>query len=200
MDKAVIETTAITEIVSKTNTWNQDNLNELILWGTCQQFFLWWLIIISWLKEIGKAIKIIWEYSNIFATKELKKTKNDQLSFMVRGYDGFDYSILSWHLLVQGQIWKHQNNVWKLFKVNNKDTIRTTSYNWFYTLKIYYICFRRRFVIVTNWNFRVAEIFLSYAVMYGMPCLFPETKVKRLKTENVNHSRLQWQWMFAKNE
>ena len=75
MDKDVIETTAITEIVSKTNTWNQDNLNELILWGTCQQFFLWWLIMISWLKEIGKAIEIIWEYSNIFAIKELKKTK-----------------------------------------------------------------------------------------------------------------------------
>ena len=70
MDKDVIETTAITEIVSKTNTWNQDNLNELILWGTCQQFFLWWLIMISWLKEIAKAIEIICEYSNIFAMKE----------------------------------------------------------------------------------------------------------------------------------
>ena len=28
------------------------------------------------------------------------------------------------HLLVQKQQWKHQNNVWNLFKVNNKDTRR----------------------------------------------------------------------------
>ena len=26
------------------------------------------------------------------------------------------------HLLIQSQQWKHQNNVWSLFKVNNKDT------------------------------------------------------------------------------
>ena len=32
----------------------------------------------------------------------------------------------SQHLLVPNQQWKHQNNVWNLFKVNNKDT-RTTS-------------------------------------------------------------------------
>ena len=28
------------------------------------------------------------------------------------------------HLLVQGQKWKHQNNVQNLFKVNNKNTQR----------------------------------------------------------------------------
>ena len=28
----------------------------------------------------------------------------------------------SQHLLVQNQQWKHQTNVWKMFKVNNKDT------------------------------------------------------------------------------
>ena len=27
----------------------------------------------------------------------------------------------SWHLLVQSQQWKHQNIVWNLFNVNNKD-------------------------------------------------------------------------------
>ena len=31
------------------------------------------------------------------------------------------------HLLVQTQLLKHQNNVWNLFKVNNKDT-KTTSF------------------------------------------------------------------------
>ena len=33
---------------------------------------------------------------------------------------------LNWHLLVQSQQRKHHNNVWNLFKVNNKN-IRTTS-------------------------------------------------------------------------
>ena len=33
----------------------------------------------------------------------------------------------SWYLLVWSQQWKHQNNVWNLFRVNNKDT-RTTSW------------------------------------------------------------------------
>ena len=28
----------------------------------------------------------------------------------------------SWHLFVQSQQWKHQNNVWNLLKVNNKET------------------------------------------------------------------------------
>ena len=36
----------------------------------------------------------------------------------------------SWHLLVQ---WKHQNNVWNLYKVNNKDT-RATSMTSFWCL------------------------------------------------------------------
>ena len=30
-----------------------------------------------------------------------------------------------WHLLVQSQQRKHQNNVWNLLKVNNKDTMVT---------------------------------------------------------------------------
>ena len=43
----------------------------------------------------------------------------------------FQWSFLSWflssqHVLVQSQQWKHQNNKWNLFKVNNKDT-RTTN-------------------------------------------------------------------------
>ena len=36
-------------------------------------------------------------------------------------------------LLVQSQQWKHQNNVWNLFKVNNRDT-RTTSMTLFWCL------------------------------------------------------------------
>ena len=28
----------------------------------------------------------------------------------------------SWHLHDKSQYWKHQNNVWNLFKINNKDT------------------------------------------------------------------------------
>ena len=39
----------------------------------------------------------------------------------------------SWHLLVQSQQWKHQNNVWNMFKVNNKDT-KTTSLTSFWCL------------------------------------------------------------------
>ena len=39
----------------------------------------------------------------------------------------------SWHLLVQSQHWKHQNNVWNLYKVNNKDT-RATSMMSFWCL------------------------------------------------------------------
>ena len=31
-------------------------------------------------------------------------------------------NIPSWYLLAQSQQWKYQNNVWNLFKVNNKDT------------------------------------------------------------------------------
>ena len=34
----------------------------------------------------------------------------------------------SQHLLVQNQQWKHQKNIWNLFKVNNKDT-GTTSFD-----------------------------------------------------------------------
>ena len=30
------------------------------------------------------------------------------------------------HLLVKSQQWKHQNNNWNLFKVNNKDTTTTS--------------------------------------------------------------------------
>ena len=43
------------------------------------------------------------------------------------------YHILR-HLLVQSQQWKHQNNVWNLFKVNSKDTRTTslTSFWWLY--------------------------------------------------------------------
>ena len=37
----------------------------------------------------------------------------------------FDYLFIR-PVLVQSQQWKHQNNAWNLFKVNNKDT-RTTS-------------------------------------------------------------------------
>ena len=49
-----------------------------------------------------------------------------------------------WHLLVQSQQWKHQNDVWILFDVNNKDT-RTTSltpscyhYCWLWTDFVHY--------------------------------------------------------------
>ena len=31
------------------------------------------------------------------------------------------FIIPNWHLLFQSQEWKHQNNVWNLFKVRNKD-------------------------------------------------------------------------------
>ena len=37
------------------------------------------------------------------------------------------------HLLIQSQLWKHQKNVWNMFKVNNKDT-RTTSLKSFWCL------------------------------------------------------------------
>ena len=37
------------------------------------------------------------------------------------------------HLLVQSQQWKHQKNVWNLFKVNNKDN-SLTSMAWFWCL------------------------------------------------------------------
>ena len=41
--------------------------------------------------------------------------------------------LLSQHLLVQSQQWKRHNNMWNLFKVNNKD-IRTTSLTSFWRL------------------------------------------------------------------
>ena len=37
------------------------------------------------------------------------------------------------HILVQSQLWKHQNNVWNAFKVNNKEN-RTTSLTPFWCL------------------------------------------------------------------
>ena len=42
-------------------------------------------------------------------------------------------TVTSRHLLVQSQQWKHQNNMWNLFKVNNKDT-KTTSVTSFWCL------------------------------------------------------------------
>ena len=39
----------------------------------------------------------------------------------------------SWHLLVQKHLWQYKNNVWNLFKVNNKDT-RTMSMTSFWCL------------------------------------------------------------------
>ena len=42
----------------------------------------------------------------------------------------------SQQLLVQSQQWKHQNNVWNLFKINNDDT-RTTSITSFWGLYCY---------------------------------------------------------------
>ena len=39
----------------------------------------------------------------------------------------------SWHLLAPSQKWKHQNNMWNLFKVYNKDT-RTTTTTFFWCL------------------------------------------------------------------
>ena len=41
--------------------------------------------------------------------------------------------VLFFHLLVQSQQWKHQKNVWNLFKVNNKDN-SMTSMAWFWCL------------------------------------------------------------------
>ena len=34
--------------------------------------------------------------------------------------------LLTQYLLVQSQLWKHQNNVWDLSRVNNEDTIMTS--------------------------------------------------------------------------
>ena len=39
-------------------------------------------------------------------------------------YDGIKKR-LSRHLLAQSQSWKHQNNVWNRFKVNNNDSKKT---------------------------------------------------------------------------
>ena len=38
----------------------------------------------------------------------------------------------SWYLVVQNQKWKHQNNMWNLFQVNNKE-IEQTSITSFFT-------------------------------------------------------------------
>ena len=48
-------------------------------------------------------------------------------------YISFFNVLPCWDLLVQSQQWKHQNNVWKLFKFNSKDT-RTTSFLSFWCL------------------------------------------------------------------
>lgn len=42
--------------------------------------------------------------------------------------------IISYHLFVQSELWKHQNNTWNLLKTNNKDirTISMTSFFCYY--------------------------------------------------------------------
>ena len=52
----------------------------------------------------------------------------NELIFKHHWHDYFTWSkVVIWYLLVQSQQWKHQNNVWNLFKVNNKDA-RTRSW------------------------------------------------------------------------
>ena len=68
------------------------------------------------------------------------------------------------YLLVQSQQWKHQNNMWNLFKVNNKDT-RTTSLTLLFTLNRFHIlhwcfycwiwtgsCWLRIYLHIHPWN------------------------------------------------
>ena len=50
----------------------------------------------------------------------LKWLSRIRLIFTLNAY------LLSWHLFVQHQQWKHQENVWNLLKVNNKDTRMTS--------------------------------------------------------------------------
>ena len=66
----------------------------------------------------------------IFLEKILLSKKRIKIWARIRSYKhGFYTKALSnpWkvlpsrHLLVQSQQWKHQNNVWNLFKVNDKD-------------------------------------------------------------------------------
>ena len=41
----------------------------------------------------------------------------------------------SWHLLVQNKQWKHQDNVWNLFKVNEKTSKRWCFHCWLWASK-----------------------------------------------------------------
>ena len=66
---------------------------------------------------------IYWEIGTFGTLKKKKKVIYKENVYGVPTIN--PRKILSWHLVVQIQQWKHQNNVWNLFKVNNKDS-RTT--------------------------------------------------------------------------
>ena len=48
---------------------------------------------------------------------------------------------LSWHLLFQSQQWKHQNNVWNLCKINNKDVNDVVLVSLLLTLNMFHTLF-----------------------------------------------------------
>ena len=70
-----------------------------------------------WNKTFGKTLVL----QLIFCFK-VKEVLNSRLTEKF-----FNYLCPTRHLLVQSQQWKQQNNVWNLFKGNNKDT-RITSF------------------------------------------------------------------------
>ena len=56
---------------------------------------------------------------------------SSQVSLVIRVSEDHPYS--SWHFLVQIQRWKQQNNVWNLFKVNQKDTSGIVNFEQIFT-------------------------------------------------------------------
>ena len=76
---------------------------------------------------------LISKWCHIIGCRKNKNTFKKIYSVYISSADNknthFDYFVTqlpSRHLLVQGQQWKHKNNLWNLHKVNNKNT-RATS-------------------------------------------------------------------------
>ena len=79
-----------------------------------------------------------WKHFSLMFLGGMKKKRwpemNEFLRWQIIGFP-------SRHLLVQSQQWKHQSNVWNMFKVNNKDTRRSSLTSWLLTLNRFHKLF-----------------------------------------------------------
>ena len=129
--------------------------------------------------------KFSYNFLNSNNTKDNKIMKSNfpQKMFKKRSELAAETKLLlpSRHLLVQSKQGKQQNDVWKLFKVNNKDT-RTTSVRSFWSL----LLIVNRFYIVNNgWKFHQLKLwktisYNSFSKLRSISTINLEAKLKQI--------------------